>query len=88
MLLRGAGHRVDAPDLAGLGTDRTSLADITLATWRDQIAALVDAALEPVVLVGHSRGGIVISEVAEARPDKIARLVYLAAFLLGDGESI
>jgi pimeloyl-ACP methyl ester carboxylesterase len=88
MLLRGAGHRVDAPDLAGLGADRTPLAGITLATWRDQIVALVDAAREPVVLVGHSRGGIVISEVAEARPDKIARLVYLAAFLLGDGETI
>jgi pimeloyl-ACP methyl ester carboxylesterase len=88
MLLRGAGHRVEAPDLAGLGADRTDLADITLASWRDQIAALVDAAPEPVVLVGHSRGGIVISEVAEARPDKIARLVYLAAFLLDDGETI
>jgi pimeloyl-ACP methyl ester carboxylesterase len=88
MLLRGAGHRVDAPDLAGLGADRTPLVGITLATWRDQIVALIDAAREPVVLVGHSRGGIVISEVAEARPDKIARLVYLAAFLLGDGETV
>ncbi len=88
MLLRGAGHRVDAPDLAGLGADRTNPAGITLATWRDQIVALADEAVEPIVLVGHSRGGIVISEVAEARPDKIARLVYLAAFLLGDGESI
>jgi pimeloyl-ACP methyl ester carboxylesterase len=84
MLLGGAGHRVQAPDLAGLGADRTPLAGITLAGWREQI----DAAPEPVVLVGHSRGGIVISEVAEARPDRIACLVYLAAFLLRDGETI
>jgi pimeloyl-ACP methyl ester carboxylesterase len=88
MLLGGAGHRVHAPDLAGLGADRTPLAGITLARWREQIVALVDAAPEPVVLVGHSRGGIVISEVAEARPDGVACLVYLAAFLLGDGESV
>jgi pimeloyl-ACP methyl ester carboxylesterase len=86
--LRGSGHAVHAPDLAGLGDDGTDLAGITLATWRDQIVALVDAAREPVVLVGHSRGGIVISEVAEAQPDKISRLVYVAAFLLRDGESI
>jgi pimeloyl-ACP methyl ester carboxylesterase len=88
MLLRGAGHVVHAPDLAGLGEDRSDLATVTLATWREQIVALVDAAREEVVLVGHSRGGIVVSEVAEARPERIARLVYVAAFLLRDGESI
>jgi pimeloyl-ACP methyl ester carboxylesterase len=87
-LLAGSGHVVHAPDLAGLGADRTPLAGITLAGWRDQIVEIVDRASEPVMLVGHSRGGIVISEAAEARPDKIARLVYLAAFLLRDGESI
>src|SRR5207245_11535880 len=63
MLLRGAGHRVDAPDLAGLGADRTNLAGITLATWRDQIVALADEALAPVVLVRHSPGGLVSSGV-------------------------
>jgi pimeloyl-ACP methyl ester carboxylesterase len=88
MLLAGAGHRVHAPDLAGLGADSTDLATISLAHWRDQIVEIVDAASEPVMLVGHSRAGIVVSEVAEARPDRIARLVYLAAFLLRDGESI
>jgi pimeloyl-ACP methyl ester carboxylesterase len=87
-LLRGSGHVVRAADLVGLGDDGTDLAGVTLTTWRDQIVALVDAADEPVVLVGHSRGGIVISAVAEARPDRIARLVYVAAFLLRDGESI
>lgn len=41
-----------------------------------------------VVLVGHSMAGAVISLVAEAIPEKIERLVYLAAFALRDGESI
>jgi pimeloyl-ACP methyl ester carboxylesterase len=40
------------------------------------------------VLVGHSRGGIVISEVAEHRPERIQALVYLTAFLLRDGECL
>jgi pimeloyl-ACP methyl ester carboxylesterase len=33
-------------------------------------------------------GGIVITQVAEERPEKIATLVYLAAYLLQNGESL
>jgi hypothetical protein len=45
--------------------------------------------LEPgsVILVGHSRGGLIIRQVAERRPDKIATLVYLTAMLVKDGEA-
>jgi len=42
----------------------------------------------PVILVGHSRGGIVISQAAERFPDKVARLVYVNGFLLRKGESV
>ena len=42
----------------------------------------------PVVLVGHSMAGTVISSVAERRPDLVEHLVYLAAFLLPSGESL
>jgi pimeloyl-ACP methyl ester carboxylesterase len=40
------------------------------------------------VLVGHSRGGIVLSEVAERIPERIRVLVYVTAFLLEDGRSL
>lgn len=86
--LEKAGHRVIAPDLPGLGTDRTPLASITLDTWVDTICRILDAEEEPVLLVGHSRGGIVISQVAERRPDKIRKLVYLTAFLVPAGQSL
>ncbi len=33
-------------------------------------------------------GGIVISTAAEQRPEKIARLVYVAAYMLPDGHSL
>ena len=39
---------------------------------------LIDAAAEPAVLVVHSRNGIVAAQAAEARPDRIRKLVYLA----------
>lgn len=86
--LAAAGHEVAAPDLPGHGADETPLAEITLQSYVDRVLAVVDAAPAPVVLVGHSMAGVVISEVAEQRPDKIAALAYLAAYLLNDGESM
>ena len=87
-LLEARGHRALAPDLLGMGPDRTPLAEVRLARWADQVAEVVRGAGEPVVLVGHSRGGIVISEAAERAPERIRKLVYLAAFLLPDGVSL
>ncbi len=87
-LLRSAGHEVLAPDLVGMTDDGVAAHGVTLATWADQIAAVVAAQPEPVILVGHSRGGIIISEAAERVPDRIATLVYLAAFLLRSGETL
>ena len=86
--LAQAGHTVIAPDLPSLGRDRTPIIDVSLAGWADSIGALIEATAEPVVLVGHSRGGIVISTVAERLPERIARLVYVTAFLLRDGETL
>ena len=86
--LEAAGHRAMAPDLASLGADQTPPGEVTLATWTDAIGRIVDAEPEPVVLVGHSRGGIVVSQVAEERPERVTCLVYLAAALPQDGESL
>jgi pimeloyl-ACP methyl ester carboxylesterase len=86
--LEKLGHRVLAPDLPSLGRDKTPVNRVSLPLWRDFVCNLIDAQPEPVILVGHSRGGIVISEVAEHRPDRIRTLVYLSAFLPRDGESL
>jgi pimeloyl-ACP methyl ester carboxylesterase len=86
--LEKLGHRVLAPDLPSLGRDKTPVNRVSLPLWRDFVCELIDAQREPVILVGHSRGGIVVSEVAEHRPDRIRTLVYLTAFLPRDGESL
>ena len=86
--LERAGHRVIAPDLPSLGKDKTPISRVSLRLWTESVCQVLDAETEPVVLVGHSRGGMVISEVAESRPEKIKTLVYLCAFLLWNGESV
>ena len=85
--LEAAGHRVIAPDLPGMGGTDEELAAVTLAGWADFVANLCRAEAEPVILAGHSRGGIVISEVAERVPEKVAALVYICAVMLPAGLS-
>ncbi len=87
-LLEQEGHSVIAPDLPGHGKDQTPPAEITLQSYVDCVADALDEAGEPVILIGHSMAGTVISQLAEQRPEQIATLVYLAAFLLPDGESL
>ncbi len=86
--LEKLGHTVIAPDLPSLGRDRTPVNRVSLATWRRHVCDIVDSVPGQVVLVGHSRGGIVISEVAEHRPERVQTLVYLCAFLLASGECL
>ena len=87
-LLEAAGHRALAPELMGMGADRARAAEGSLAVWADQLAGLIAAEPDPVILAGHSRGGAVISEVAERVPHRIDRLVYIAALLLPSGKAV
>src|SRR5579871_4050532 len=86
--LRRAARAVVTPDLYALGRDLTPPGKVSLAGWADQIATIVAAIGKPVILVGHSRGGIILSEVAERLPDHIEKLVYVTAFLLENGQTL
>jgi len=86
--LERAGHRVSALDLPSAGIDGAPPAGVTLQSQVERVVAHLDALAAPVILVGHSAGGAVVSMAAEARPEKIEKLVYLTAFLLPDGLSL
>ena len=87
-LQQDQGHTVLAPDLPGMGNDKTPLGEDTLDLWARFVADLVRRQKEPVILVGHSRGGIVVSQAAEYVPDRVLTLVYLAAFLVPNGRTL
>ena len=87
-LLQADGHRVTVLDLPGHGIDATPTSSVAPSSYADRVIAALEAADEPVILVGHSMGGTVISTVAEASPHKLDKLVYLTAFLLANGQSL
>jgi pimeloyl-ACP methyl ester carboxylesterase len=76
--LRAAGHGARAIDLPGHGADPTPVAEVTLEGYARTILAAIET---PVVLVGHSMAGYAISLAAELAPEKIAKLVYLCAYV-------
>ena len=86
-ILEKAGHRAIAIDLPGMGRDKTPIQDVTMKTTVEKICALIDSVPGKVILVGHSKNGIMISQAAEYRPDKIEKLVYLAAYLIPNGKT-
>lgn len=86
--LSARGHAVIAPDLPGHGDDRTPIAAISLESYVAAIGEVLKEVPDRVILVGHSMSGIVITQAAERWPDRIGLLVYVAAFLPANGQSL
>lgn len=59
-----------------------------MESYTGRVVEALDAQPEPVVLVGHSLSGTVISQAAESRPEKIEKLIYVCALLLPNGKSV
>jgi pimeloyl-ACP methyl ester carboxylesterase len=85
--LRAAGHAVQTVELPGSGEDRTPVADVTLEAYAERVGDALGKQA-PAVLVGHSMGGIVITQAAAQYPERVTALVYVAAFLPGNGQSL
>jgi pimeloyl-ACP methyl ester carboxylesterase len=86
--LQAAGHDAVAIDLPGQGSDTTPLAEITLYRYADAVCDALDGMDGPVLLTGHSMGGMVITQASSQRPGKLAGLIYVAAFYPAPGQSL
>lgn len=86
-LIEAAGHRVICIDLPGMGRDKTPVKEVTLQKSVAKITEVIDQQPDKLILVGHSKNGIMVSQAAEYRPDKMEALVYLAAYLVPDGKT-
>jgi pimeloyl-ACP methyl ester carboxylesterase len=88
--LRDTGHEVYAPTLDGCAERRHQVRPGIDATSQGQEVAdlLSYEDLRDVVMVGTSSGGMVVCRAAELAKDRIARLVFVDALALFDGERI
>lgn len=85
--LETAGNKVVVIQLPGHGTDQTVPQGLTLDVYKNFVINTIDSIGGRVILVGHSFGGVIISDVAESIPSKIEKLVYIAAFVPLSGQS-
>jgi pimeloyl-ACP methyl ester carboxylesterase len=83
-LLRSSGYRPEAMDLPGHGDSPEPLGD--LHRDADAVAARLDTIGEPTLLVGHSYGGMVITDAGSH--EAVAALVYVCAFMPTAGQSL
>ena len=87
-ILEQNGHTVTAIDLPGHGENKLAVSQVTMAGYIQTVVGAIKQLDHNVILVGHSMTGAVISQVAEQIPERIERLIYVAAFLLKEGGSV
>jgi pimeloyl-ACP methyl ester carboxylesterase len=86
--LKADGYQVSTINLPGRPSSPMAPDQVSLDLYKNTVLKALEKSARPVVLVGHSFAGITISAVAEAAPEKVKTLVYVAAYLPKDGESL
>ncbi len=77
-----------AVDLPGRGDRPADFATVTLEDCVNTVIGCADdAGFERFVLVGHSLGGVTITETAWRHPERVAELIYVGAIVPAAGES-
>jgi len=84
--LTQTGHDVAALTLTGM--DGGDAAGVNLERHIADAVAAIEAADTPVVLAGHSYGGMVIAGAADRLPSRVAALVFVDAYVPDDGDSV
>lgn len=86
--LEAMGHDVIAVDLPGRDAKGDDARAMSLDLYVETISSAVRSAAEPVVLVGHSFAGMTITAVADRMPDQVDTLVFVAAYVPQNGDSM
>jgi pimeloyl-ACP methyl ester carboxylesterase len=86
--LEAAGHTVETLDLPGSGDDGTPPAEVSLEAYANRVCAMLGERSEPAVVVANSMGGMAATQAAVRCPARVASIVYVAAFLPQDGQSL
>jgi pimeloyl-ACP methyl ester carboxylesterase len=83
--LQAAGHTPHPLTLPGMDARDSDRSKITLSDHVEAVVAEIDSVDGQVVLVGHSAGAGIASIALDARPDRVARAIYVGGFPAADG---
>jgi pimeloyl-ACP methyl ester carboxylesterase len=86
--LKADGYEVVTVNLPGRPDSPAAPDKVSLKLYGDTVDAALKKLHRPAVVVGHSFAGIVIADAAEKDPARIKTLVFLAAYLPKDGDSL
>ena len=86
--LEEAGHTVETFDLPGGGDDETPVEGVTLESCAGRVCEVLAERPEPAVLVGYSMGGAIATQAASNCAERVAALIFVAAFMPSNGQSL
>lgn len=86
--LEEAGHTPRPLTLPGMESADADRSGITLVDHVDEVVAAIDAAEEPVLLVGHSVGCAIAACAVDARPERVTRAVYVGGWPAPEGRAV
>lgn len=86
--LTAEGYQVSVVNLPGHGEDTTPASQVEFVDYVNTVKAAVNSYNQPVILVGHSLGGAIITQLAAEIPNKIRKLVYVAGYIPVSGKSV
>jgi pimeloyl-ACP methyl ester carboxylesterase len=84
--LQNAGYNVVTMDVPGRAGDGIAYKEVTLSSAVEKVCKVAHLQPEPVVLVGHSQGGALITQALNKCGDKVKALVYVTAVVPLNGE--
>lgn len=86
--LQNAGYNVVTMDVPGRAQDGVDPFDVTLSSAVNKLCKVLSQQPKPVILVGHSQGGAVITQALDQCASRIRALVYVAAVAPANGDTV
>ena len=83
--LKAKDYRCYSADMPGNGHNETKPHEVSMEIYMAYLRGLLEGIGKPVVVIGHSSGGIISSQLAELNPKKVKGILYLTAMMLPSG---
>lgn len=87
-ILESKGNKVTVVELPGHGADNSAAYTLSLDVYSNTVISAIHQSPGKVILVAHSMGGMVATQVAEKIPGRISKVIYVGAFLPANGQAL